>query len=171
MRRLQSLSVRRARRVNPTLLALIICLAAATLEGGLAGSGVRQRLAELRMPRYSPPFALWMAIGIAYYAICFVVLRRLLASPAFTPAVVAAIVLLLLVLLVNALWNVLFFRWRNLQASFVIFIPYALLVVSLGACLLRTDRYGAALFLGYCVYLVYATWWAYRLWLLNKAHD
>jgi tryptophan-rich sensory protein len=157
--------------VNPTLLALFICLAAATLEGALAGSGVRQRLAELRMPRYSPPFALWIAIGIAYYAICFVVLRRLLTRPSFTPTVVAAITLLLLVLLVNALWNVLFFRWRNLRASFVVFIPYALLVISLGACLFRTDRFGAALFLGYSLYLLYATWWAYRLWLLNKAHD
>lgn len=171
MRRLQSPSVRRVRRVNPTLLALIICLAAATLEGALAGSGVRQRLAELRLPPYSPPFALWIAIGIAYYGISFVVLRRLLARPSFPPTVVAAITLLLLILLVNAIWNVFFFRWRNLRASFVIFIPYGLLVVSLGACLFRTDRFGAALFLGYCLYLIYATWWAYRLWLLNNAHD
>ena len=157
--------------MNPTLLALIVCLAAATLEGALAGSGVRQRLAELRIPRYSPPFTLWIAIGVAYYAICFVLLRRLLTRPSFTPTIVAAITLLLLILLVNALWNVFFFRWRNLRASFVIFIPYALLVISLGVCLFRTDRFRAALLLGYGLYLVYATCWAYRLWLLNKAHD
>ena len=49
--------------MNATLLALIICIAAAGLEGALAGGGVRQRLAELRMPLYSPPFALWLVIG------------------------------------------------------------------------------------------------------------
>jgi translocator protein len=157
--------------VKPTLLALIICLATAALEGALAGRDVRQRLAELRMPPYSPPFALWIAIGVVYYAICLVVLRRLLASASFSPAVVAAITLLILVLLTNALWSVPFFRWRDLRASFVAFIPYALFVLALVALLVRTDPFGAALFLGYCVYLVYATWWAYRLWLLNSPKD
>ena len=152
--------------MNPTLLAIIICIAAATLEGALAGGGVRQRLAELRMPPYSPPFALWLVIGVAYYAICFIVLRHLLAS-SFTPPVVGALALLTLVLLGNALWSVLFFRLRDLRASFVAFVPYVLLIAALVALLGFTYPLGAALFLCYCVYLGYATWWGYRLWLLN----
>jgi len=152
--------------VNPTLLAIIICIAAAALEGLLAGGGVRQRLAQLRMPPYSPPFALWLLIGAAYYGICLIVLRHLLAGP-FTPSVVAALALLTLVLLSNALWSVLFFRWRDLRASFVAFIPYALVVAALVALLSWNYPVGSALFLCYCVYLVYATWWGYRLWLLN----
>ncbi|MGI8431420.1 MAG: hypothetical protein ACR2MW_03905 [Chthoniobacterales bacterium] len=52
------------------LLALIIRLAAAALEGVLAGRGVRERLAELWMPAYSPPFCLWLVIGAFYYTIC-----------------------------------------------------------------------------------------------------
>jgi benzodiazapine receptor len=152
--------------VNPTLLALIICIAAAALEGALAGGGVRRRLAQLRMPPYSPPFALWLVIGAAYYAICLVVLRHLLAHP-FTPSVVAALVLLTLVLLGNALWSVLFFRWRDLRASFVAFIPYGVVVAALVALLAAIYPVGAVLFLCYCLYLAYATWWGYRLWLLN----
>ena len=154
------------RTVTPTLLAVIICVAAAALEGALAGGGVRQRLAQLRMPPYSPPFALWLVIGVAYYAISFIVLQHLLASP-FTPSVVVALALLTLVLLGNALWSILFFRWRDLRASFVAFIPYALLIATLVAVLASTYPVGAALFLCYCVYLAYATWWGYRLWLLN----
>ena len=132
----------------------------------MAGGGVRQRLAQLRMPPYSPPFALWLLIGAAYYGICLIVLRHLLAGP-FTPSVVAALALLTLVLLSNALWSVLFFRWRDLRASFVAFIPYALVVAALVALLSWNYPVGSALFLCYCVYLVYATWWGYRLWLLN----
>jgi hypothetical protein len=45
------------------MLALISCVAAAALEGLLAGDGVRQRLAELRMPPYWPPFPVWLVIG------------------------------------------------------------------------------------------------------------
>ena len=101
--------------MNPTLLAIIICIAAAALEGLLAGGGVRQRLAQLRMPPYSPPFALWLLIGAAYYGICLIVLRHLLAGP-FTPSVVAALALLTLVLLSNALFC---FSMRQMQLPHV----------------------------------------------------
>jgi translocator protein len=149
--------------VSRTLLALIICIAAAALEGALAGSGVRQRLASLRMPPYSPPFPVWLVIGVVYYAICFIALRGLLAS-SFT----VSLTLLVLVLLANAFWSVLFFRWCDLRASFIAFVPYGVLVVALVLFLWRTYPLGAVLFTCYCAYLVYATWWGYRLWLLNS---
>jgi tryptophan-rich sensory protein len=153
--------------MNPTVSALLICLAAAALEGVLAGSGVRQRLAVLRMPRFSPPFALWLLIGLAYYGICFVVLRHLLAAGEVGAASRAALALLFLVLIANALWSILFFRRRDLRASFIAFIPYAVLVIALALVLSRIYLLGAALFMCYCLYLVYAAWWGYRLWLLN----
>jgi len=128
----------------------------------LAGSGVRQRLASLRMPPYSPPFPVWLAIGVVYYAICFTVLRRLLID-----SFMVSLTLLVLVLLANAFWNVLFFRWRDLRASFIAFIPYALLVAALVVSLSGNYPFGAVLFMCYSAYLVYALWWGYRLWLLN----
>jgi len=54
---------------------VIICAAAAVLEGGLAGKGARQRLAQFRIPPYPPPFALWLVIGFLFYAMCLVSLR------------------------------------------------------------------------------------------------
>ena len=64
--------------LSPTVLGVIICTAAAVLEGVLAGEGIRQRLAQLRMPPYSPPFSLWFVIGFLFYAMCFVILRHVL---------------------------------------------------------------------------------------------
>ena len=157
--------------MNATVLALIICLAAAGLEGASAGTGVRQRLAELRMPAYSPPFTLWLVIGAAYYLICLVVLRQLLASESFSPSIIIALLLLILVLIGNALWSVLFFRRRDLRASFVAFIPYGFVVAALIVLLLRIYPFGAFLFLCYGLYLLYATWWGYRLWILNAAQS
>lgn len=101
------------------------------------------------MPPYSPPFALWVVIGAAYYAVCFTVLRYLLASGFFSPRVVATLMLLILLLLANALWSVLFFRWRDLRLSFLAFIPYGLMIAALVALLLRTYPFGAVLFLCY----------------------
>ena len=133
----------------------------------MAGTGVRQRLAALRMPPYSPPFAVWLLIGLVYYTICFIVLRHLLAAGPFTLTGRAALVLLIIVLVGNALWSILFFRRRDLWASFIAFIPYALLVAALVLLLWRIYPFGAALFMCYCMYLLYATWWGYHLWLLN----
>ena len=154
--------------MNATLLALFVCVAAAVLEGVLVGNGARQRLAELRMPAYSPPFLLWLVIGAAYYVICFIVLRHLLASGSFTPLLLNALALLIFVLLANALWSVVFFRWRDLRISFLAFIPYFILVAALVGLLVPTYWFGAVLLMCYCIYLLYATWWGYRLWLLNR---
>jgi TspO/MBR family. len=77
--------------------------------------------------------------------------------------------LLILVLVANALWNVLFFRWQDLRASFVAFIPYAVVVAALVAVLFRVYPFGAALFACYCMYLIYATWSVYNLWRLNTS--
>ena len=61
------------------------------------------------MPSHSPPFGLWFGIGGVYYAMCFIVLRHLLASRPFTPVLLMAIALVIIILLGNALWSVLFF--------------------------------------------------------------
>ena len=153
--------------MNPILSALFICIVAAVLEGALAGRGVRQRFAALRMPPYAPPFFVWILIGLIYYFICFVVLRRLLAADPLTLGACAALALLIIVLVANSLWSVLFFRRRDLRASFIAFIPYTVVVAALVLSLSRIYPFGAALFTCYCIYLLYAAWWGYRVWLLN----
>jgi len=153
--------------VTPTLVAFLICIAAAALEGVLAGSGARQRLAQLIMPPYSPPFVIWLVIGLLFYAMCFIVLRHLLGSAPSSGPRLFALMLLILVLLANAFWSVLFFRWRDLRASFIAFIPYAALVAVLVALLVQVYPLGAVLLSCYCIYLIYATRWGYHLWRLN----
>jgi benzodiazapine receptor len=153
--------------LSPTVLGVIICVTAAILEGALAGTGARQQLAQLRMPPYSPPFALWLVIGFLFYAMCFVILRHVLGTGLVSSSQVFALVLTVVLLLANAFWTVLFFRWRDLRASFIAFVPYALLVAALVILLARTDPLGAILLSFYCIYLIYATRWGYHLWRLN----
>jgi len=152
---------------SPTLLGVMICAAAAVLEGVLAGEGVRQRLAQLRMPPYSPPFALWFVIGVLFYVMCFVILRHMLSTGLVLPSEVFALVLTVVLLLANAFWSVLFFRCRDLRTSFIAFVPYAVLVAALVILLAGTYPLGAILLSFYCIYLIYATRWGYHLWRLN----
>src|SRR5262245_35203044 len=153
--------------LSPTVLGVTICVAAAVLESVLAGPDARQRLAQLRMPPYSPPFALWLVIGFLFYAMCFVILRHVLSIGLVSPSQVFALVLTIVLLLANAFWSVLFFRLCDLRASFIAFIPYAVLVAALVILLVKTYPLGAILLSFYCIYLIYATRWGYHLWRLN----
>ena len=148
--------------------AAAICLAAAALEGVCAGRGVRRRLEDLRQPAHSPPFAGWVVIGIAYYAISFAVLVRLLRLEPSTlraAALAAAIALLL----GNAFWSYAFFRRGSLAAGVAVLTGYTLLAVVLEGLLLRLDTPAAGVFLVYVLYLVYAVWWLRSLRRLNAA--
>lgn len=149
------------------LYSLGLCALAAGLEGVLAGRGIRQRLTALHLPRYSPPFWGWVAIGVAYYVICFAVLYRLFGLPA-TALRNGALGLVVAVLLVNALWNYFFFRKRDLWLAFVLSLPYGAVALTLFLFLQRLDRTAASWWLPYVAYLFYAGTFGYRVWKLNR---
>lgn len=147
--------------------ALAMCLVSAALEGLAAGRRVRQRFAELLLPRYSPPLLLWIVIGLLYYAVCFFIGYRLLSGGVGWSPRGVAFALLLLLMSINVLWNVVFFRRKNLHASYFGFWPYVIVAVALLVVLWYTDVRAAWALVPYVIYLGYATWWGYRLWQLN----
>ena len=153
--------------LHAALAALAICAAGAALEGVCAGSGVRERLAALRLPRFAPPFAAWMVIGGFYYVICFAVLYRLLRGGIGSGPTRVALGLAVLLLVGNAGWNYFFFRRRDLRASMLYNVAYAGVAVALAVALFRADATAGWTFLPYLGYLVYGSWWGYALLRLN----
>jgi tryptophan-rich sensory protein len=153
--------------MSPNIIAFLCCLGAAVLEGVLSGGSAKSRFAGLQMPAFSPSFPIWIVIGLAYYALCFLLLRYLFAMPERSPSGQAAIGLIIVVLVCNGIWNYLFFRRRSLRASFVALFPYSLLVFILTGMVFQLYPLGGWLLTCYGLYLIYATWWAYRLSQLN----
>jgi translocator protein len=149
-------------------LALMICLAGAALEGLAAGNSPRAYLATLALPRWSPSFAGWIVVGLVYYAVCAILLYRLIGRGLGPSGVGAALILLLVLMLANAFWNYLFFRRRSPRAGYFLFYPYALVALLLLIVLSFVDRLGAWVFLPYVGYLVYALLWSRRVWQLNR---
>jgi tryptophan-rich sensory protein len=152
---------------GPLVYALLFCAISAVLEGIFAGRGVQARFAELRLPRYSPPLPVWFVIGGLFYAVCFTVLYRLFNLPR-SGLRDAALALLVGMMLMNAMWNYVFFRVRNLCLSFVAFLPYGLMAVALFGVTLQLDRFAALVLLPYILYLGYAVAWGFRLWKENR---
>jgi tryptophan-rich sensory protein len=149
------------------LVAFAICTSAAALEGLLAGRGVKRRLTELRQPPHSPPFAVWIGIGLCYYWICFVVLSRLIDS---TPSRLrwTAIGSVVALLIGNAVWNLVFFRHKNMEASAIVSVAYAAVALAVTILLILVDPVSAWAFSPYLIYLAYATWWVLALRRLNR---
>jgi tryptophan-rich sensory protein len=120
----------------------------------------------LQLPRYSPPLATWVGIGLLYYVICFAISYRLLgAGVGFSLRGGAS--LLLLLMGINIFWNVIFFPRKDLHASYVGFWPYLFVALALLPALSFADTLAAWIFLPYVLYLGYAIWWGRRLWRLN----
>jgi tryptophan-rich sensory protein len=147
--------------------AVAICVVAAALEGLFAGRGVKGRLAQLRQPPGSPRFAVWVAIGLCYYAICFVVLSRLIASTP-SPLRWAAFAAMIALLIGNAVWNLVFFRRKNVDASVMVLMAYVGIALAVIILLILVDPVSALVFLPYLLYLAYATWWLLSLRSLNR---
>ncbi len=146
---------------------LAICAAGGASESLFAGSRIKQRFAELQLPRYAVPLWGWIIIGAGYYVICFAILYRLFELPP-TSGRNAALGLLGGIMFVNALWNYFFFRTRNLFHAYVIGVCYTASTLALFLLLLmRVDRTAAGYLFPYILYLIYANAWGYRIWKLN----
>jgi len=148
--------------------ALAACMAAALLEGLLAGRQVRARFSELRLPRLAPPLWVWTVIGGLYYVLFFCLIESLLSRPSQGLWTSAAITLTVSLLLANACWNWIFFRRKDLHLSFTFFLPYSALAVTLSLILWHIHAAVWPWFTIYLVYLGYATWWGHSVWRLNR---
>jgi len=148
------------------LISLGICILAAILEGLFAGKNVRPFLEKLRTPAYAPPFWAWIAIGVCYYAICFIILYRILRH-GDTSLKYPALLLLLVVMTVNAVWNYFFFRLENLLYSFILGLVYSVVAIAPFICLIRFDTIASLTLLPYMIYLIFGFYWGYGLLKLN----
>jgi tryptophan-rich sensory protein len=150
------------------LVSLVICVLAAAVEGVCAGSGVKSFFASLKFPPYSAPLWVWYIIGTGYYATFFFALYRIVRLN--TDSILKPVTLGLIVFMMtaNALWNYLFFRARKLYLAFVAGSAAPLFDAVLFICLVQLDRSAAWALVPYLLYRVYAVYWGYALWKVNR---
>ena len=149
-------------------ISIVVCVLAAALEGVCAGNNVKAYFATLRSPAYALPLWAWYIIGLGYYATFFLVLYRVLnlkTNSILKPAILSLVVFMMIA---NALWNYVFFRAHKLFVAFVAGSAAPVFDVALFICLLGLDRVAAWSLVPYLLYRVYAVYWGYALWTLNR---
>jgi len=145
-----------------------VCGLAAALEGACAGNNVKAYFATLRSPSYAPPFFVWIIIGIGYYLTFLFVLCRVLRLNTDSLLKPGTLSLVCFMMTANALWNYVFFRAQKLFVAFVTGSMAPLFDAALFTCLFRLDRMAAWALVPYLLYRVYAVYWGYALWKLNR---
>lgn len=130
---------------------------------------MKQRLAELRLPKGALPLWAWSLVGLAYYVICFLVLDSLFRTGLRSSWAVVAVGLMAVLLSINAIWNWYFFRRKDLRASVILFYPYLLVALLLAAILVALRIPPTPWFLIYLGYLGYAAWWTNAVYRLNPS--
>jgi tryptophan-rich sensory protein len=146
--------------------ALAICAVAAAFEGLCAGLDPVGQLRALRRPWWSPPIWVWVLIGTAWYAICFVGLLRLLP---LWPVAQLPLALLLSLMALNALANVPLFRMRRLDLALAFFVLYWPVLAAFLWVVCPLDGLTFRLFAAYAAYQIYAAAWGYQLWRMNRS--
>ena len=154
--------------IHAVVISLLLCALAAALEGLCAGRNVKSFFATLRFPPYSAPLWIWSVIGGVYYIIFGFVLFRLLKLTADSTLRYAAITLVLFMMAANALTNYIIFRARNLGLSFIIGLLFPVMDIALFVCLIQLNGIAAWALVPYMLYRIYAVWWGFALWKLNK---
>ena len=156
---------------SPLLLTLLICAAAAVLEGICAGKNVKKFFSTITFPRYSAPLWVWSIIGLGYYLIFGFVLYRILRLSEISTIRNVAIAWIVVMMILNGLSNYVIFRARDLRGAFYIGALFPILDVTLLLFLLRLDTVAAAALLPYLIYRCYAVWWGSALLKANRGFD
>jgi translocator protein len=154
--------------MSPLTSAVLICVAAAVLEGLCAGKNVKRFFAEIRHPKYSAPLVVWSFIGGLYYAVFGFVLYRLFALTEPSSLRMFAILFIVIMMVLNGVSNWVIFRVRNLRSAFWIGALFPVLDLVLLVCLLKLDTTAAAILVPYLIYRVYGVYWGYAVWKANS---
>jgi tryptophan-rich sensory protein len=149
------------------LITLVVSGLAAALEGACAGKNVKPFFTSLTFPPYSASLWIWSIIGGLYYLIFSFVIFRLLRLDT-SQLRSAALGLILFMMIANALTNYIIFRLRDLRLSFIVGCLFPVMDLTLLILLTQLDTVAAWSLVPYLVYRVYAVWWGYALWNLNR---
>lgn len=155
--------------MNSWIVAGVLCVVFAAAEGLLAGGNPGAFLKSLRQPSWALPLWAWYLVGVVYYVACFFTAQSLWQIGRNGPFPWVLFAILVAIMAANAIWNLVFFRHRNLRLSFLFFPAYLPLVGILLWQLFALDTRAATALAVYAAYLPYGGIWNYRLWRLNEA--
>ena len=150
-----------------TLLWILLTEGVGALAAALTREGTRQYAAWAEKPPLSPPPVVFVVVWIALYALMGVSAARIASRPPSQERG-TALRLYLLQLGVNFLWSILFFNLRAYRFAFFWLVLLWALIVRMALSFRELDRIAAHLQLPYLLWVLFAGYLNYGVWMLNR---
>lgn len=152
---------------KPYLLWVLITEAVGALAAVLTRQAAEIYASQLAKPPLSPPAAVFPIVWVVLYALMGVAAARIAQTPP-SAARTSALRLYLLQLAFNFLWSILFFTFRAYGFSFVWLVILWALIVRMALAFRELDRPAAWLILPYLLWVLFAGYLNYGVWMLNR---
>lgn len=147
----------------------LLCYLVAFISGLLTRPEIPTWYASLAKPSWRPPNWLFGPVWTILYGLMALAAWRVWRSPA-SPRRKMALTLFGLQLALNFLWTPTFFTFHQLGVAFVIVVLLLVTLLLFIARARKVDRFAAALFVPYVLWVSFAAALNYTVWVMNPVH-
>ena len=147
--------------------AIILCQMAGVIGSFFTAPAIRNWYTFLVKPAINPPSWLFAPVWSTLYTLMGISLYIVWQKGLGKKKVRDAILWFLIQLVFNAFWSVVFFGLRNIFAAFITIVALWILIIIVVLKFYRLDRGAGYLLLPYLLWVSFAAYLNFSLWLLN----
>jgi tryptophan-rich sensory protein len=150
----------------PVIASIVIAQAAGIIGSIFTASSVTNWFETLAKPSWNPPSWVFGPVWITLYTLmgiaAFLIWKRKQVSGAKSALVVYGIHLVF-----NSLWSILFFGLKNPGLAFAEILVLLILIIATIVMFLRINKWAGVMLLPYLVWVSFASYLNYTIWMLN----
>lgn len=144
----------------------LVSLAAGGLAGFLSREGMRQAYPLWEKPALTPPAIVFPIVWTVLYVLMGIGMARVWQVGGVGRQ--RALAIWVLQLLVNMSWSIIFFRMQQIFAALICLGVLWVLIVVMIVVFDRLDRLAAVLQIPYLLWVSFAAYLNYAIWMLNR---
>lgn len=154
--------------ISKLVLSIVICQSAGLLGTVFTFSSIENWYNLLNQPSFRPPNWLFGPVWTILYTLMGISLYWVWAKGIEKKSVKSALTLFTLQLVLNASWSIVFFGLHNIFLSLINIAVLWILIVLVIVRFYKIDKKASLIFLPYLVWVSFASFLNYNIWLLNR---
>ncbi len=150
------------------LIFICLCFGVAATAAGLTRASVQGWYLTIQKPSWNPPNWVFGPVWSTLYLMMAIAAWLVWLAPP-QPRRGLALAIFFLQLALNFLWSPLFFRWHAIGAAFAEILVLWCAIGAFAVLSWQVSRVAALLFLPYWLWVSFAAYLNYTIWILNRA--
>ena len=150
------------------LLSIAVCLLAGVIGSLFTYSSIPTWYAALIKPALNPPNWIFGPVWTTLYILMGISLYLIIKKGKPDRTIWTAIIVFAVQLVLNTLWSIVFFGNHMLFLALVIIIALWLMILMNIILFYKLDKWAGILLIPYILWVSFATYLTYALWMLNK---